>query len=60
MKIVAMPSSLGEVGDETHDDRLSGDIEAGGRFVGDQKRRLSASAIAIMTRWHMPPDNSKG
>jgi hypothetical protein len=55
MKIVAMPISRGEIVDQIHDHRLRGHVETGGRLVGDQQRGLQASAIAIMTRWHMPP-----
>jgi hypothetical protein len=34
--------------------RLGGDVERGGRFVGDQHARAQASAMAIITRWRMP------
>ena len=34
------PRFGGDVPDEVHDDGLRGHVEAGGRFVGDQKRRV--------------------
>ena len=37
--------------------RLGGDVERGGRLVGDQQAGSSASAVAIITRWHWPPDS---
>ena len=59
------------VGDEDHrhagrapaasqklqDLRLHGDVKRGGRLVGDQDVGSQASAMAIMTRWRMPPES---
>ena len=42
---------------QVEDLRLDGDVERGGRLVGDQQLRVADSAIAIMTRWRMPPEN---
>jgi hypothetical protein len=37
---------------------LGGDVERGGRLVGDQQRPGSqASAMAIMMRWRWPPES---
>ena len=36
---------------------LHGHVEGGRRLVGDQQLRAQASAIAIITRWRMPPEN---
>ena len=36
--------------------RLDGDVERGGRLVGDDELGLQASPIAIITRWRMPPE----
>ena len=36
---------------------LDGDVERGGRLVGDQMSGFIASAIAIMMRWRWPPEN---
>ena len=45
---------------QIEDLRLQGDVERGGRLVGDQQPGSQASAIAIMTRWRMPPDSLCG
>ena len=43
---------------QVEDLRLDGDVERGGGFVGDQQRRArTTSAIAIITRWRMPPES---
>jgi hypothetical protein len=42
---------------QIEDLRLDGDVERGGRLVGDQQRGLQASAMAIITRWLMPPES---
>ena len=42
---------------QVEDLRLHGDVERGGRLVGDHSRGSQASAIAIITRWRMPPEN---
>jgi hypothetical protein len=36
---------------------LDGDVERGGRLVGDQDVGVAGSAIAIITRWRWPPDS---
>ena len=41
--------------------RLNRHVERGRRLVGDQQLRArTTSAIAIITRWRMPPENSCG
>ena len=55
-----MPRFARQLADQVHDHGLRGDVEPGGRLVGDQQRGRQASAIAIMMRWHMPPDSSNG
>ena len=38
--------------------RLDRHVERGRRLVGDQQRRAgTTSAIAIITRWRMPPES---
>ena len=40
---------------------LGSDVEAGGRFVGDQQSwKFEAIAMAIIARWHMPPESPSG
>jgi hypothetical protein len=46
-----------QVAQQIEDLRLHGHVERGGRLVGDQQHRAQASAIAIITRWRMPPDS---
>ena len=43
--------------DQRQDLRLDGHVERRRRLVGDQQRGRQDSAIAIITRWRMPPDN---
>jgi hypothetical protein len=50
----------GEVGEQLQDLRLHGDVERRGRLVGESSAGSHSSAIAIMTRWRMPPENSCG
>jgi len=45
-----------ELRHQLEDLRLDRDVERGGRLIGDQDLRLQASAIAIITRWRIPPD----
>ena len=50
-----------QVLEQVQDPGLGGDVERGRRLVGDEQapgRRTSA--IAIITRWHMPPDSWNG
>ena len=35
--------------------RLDRDVQRGRRLVGDEQLRLARSAMAIITRWRMPP-----
>ena len=46
-----------DVGDQFEHLRLDRHVERGGRLVGDQQLRPEASAMAIMMRWRMPPEN---
>ena len=57
MNTTAVPSLLLHLGDELDDARLDGDIERGGRLVRHQQLGRLAKAMAISTRWHMPPDS---
>ena len=43
--------------EQVHDLGLHGDVERRGRLVGDEHAGSRASAIAIMMRWRMPPEN---
>ena len=52
-----MPVLALQVLQQVHDLGLHRDVERGGRLVGDQHLGSSASAIAIMTRWRIPPEN---
>ena len=46
---------------ELFEDLALGDhVERGGRLVQDEHDGSSASAVAIITRWRMPPDSSCG
>ena len=36
---------------------LDGDVERGRRLVGEQEPGRAASAMAIIARWRMPPEN---
>ena len=42
---------------QIEDLRLDRHVERGRRLVGDQQLGLQASAIAIITRWRMPPES---
>jgi hypothetical protein len=42
---------------ELEDLRLDGDIEGGGGLVGDDDGGLQARAMAMTTRWRMPPES---
>ena len=46
--------------DQLEDLRLDRHVERRRRLVGDQQLRVVGSAIAIITRWRMPPENSCG
>jgi hypothetical protein len=45
--------------DEIEDRGLGRDVERGRRLVGDQDVGLQARAMAMQTRWRMPPEYSK-
>ena len=49
-----------QVADQVEDLRLDGDVEGGRRLVGDEQLGVVTSAIAIMARWRIPPENSCG
>ena len=50
--------SLLQLDDQLQDLRLDRHVERGGRLVRDQQRSGGqASAIAIITRWRMPPES---
>ena len=49
-----------ELRDQLEDLRLDGDVERRRRLVRDQDSGSRTSAIAIITRWRMPPESSCG
>ena len=49
-----------QIRDEVEDLRLHRDIQRGGGLVGDQQPGSQDSAMAIITRWRMPPENWYG
>ena len=50
-----------DASDELEDLRLDGHVERGRGLVGDEQLRARRrGAIAIITRWRMPPDSSWG
>ena len=56
--MIAHANSLLQVVHQLQDLRLGRHVERRGRLVGDQRARgLLISAIAIITRWRMPPEN---
>ena len=57
MRRTARPYSRLQVGEQREHLRLDGHVERGRRLVGDQHLGRQASAIAIITRWRMPPEN---
>ena len=46
-----------EAPQQPEDLRLHGDVERRRRLVGDEQRGFSESAIAIIARWSIPPEN---
>ena len=52
---IAVP--LLQVDQYVEDLGLDGDVERGGRLVGDQQRGRPTSAIAIIARCRSPPDS---
>ena len=60
-KTTLTPSSLAQRGEQLQDLVLDRHVERGGRLVAEDQLRLQAeSAIAIITRWRMPPESSCG
>jgi hypothetical protein len=57
MMISAELNSFCRSFDQLEDLRLDRDVERGRRLVGDEQVRAAASAIAIIARWRMPPEN---
>ena len=55
--MTAESNSRLQVADQVEDLRLHGDVERGRRLVGDEQVRVVASAIAIIARCRMPPEN---
>ena len=51
------PVRLAELVEQVEHLRLHGHVERGRRLVGDQQLGLHESAIAIITRWRMPPES---
>ena len=54
--MMAMPKSSAAA-DQLEDLRLDGHVERRRGLVGDQQLGSLSSAIAIITRWRMPPEN---
>ena len=42
---------------QSQDLGLHGDVESGGGLVGHQQPRADARAMAMITRWRMPPES---
>ena len=60
MKMMATPISCAEA-HQVQDLRLDGHVERGGRLVGRMSSLgLHERAMAIITRWRMPPEISCG
>ena len=57
IRISAVPRSATSVAEEVEDLRLDRHVEGGRRLVGDEQLGSHASAIAIITRWRIPPEN---
>ena len=53
----AVPVSAFRRVQQRKDLRLNGHVQRGGRFVGNQQRGWLISAMAIITRWRMPPES---
>jgi hypothetical protein len=58
--MIAVSSFVAQLVHQREDLRLDRDVERRGRLVGDQHRGPQDSAMAIITRWRMPPDSSCG
>ena len=46
-----------KIAHQVEDLRLNGHIQRRGRLIGDQSVGLQESAMAIITRWRMPPES---
>ena len=46
-----------QVEQQVHDLGLGGDVEGGRGLVGDQQLPGEARAMAMTTRWRMPPES---
>ena len=57
IRTTAEPKSLRSLRISAEDLRLDRDVERGRRLVRDQQVGLHESAIAIIARWRMPPEN---
>ena len=57
IRMMAVPVSRLQLAHQVEDLRLDGDVERRGRLVGDQQCGSQASAMAIITRWRMPPES---
>ena len=55
-RAMALPQAL----DQLQHLALHGDVERRGRLVRDHQAGSQANAIAISTRWRMPPEISCG
>ena len=53
----AHPELVAQAGEQVEDLGLDRDVERGRRLVGDQQLGFSRSAVAIITRWRIPPEN---
>ena len=60
IRMIDKAAPVAQIEQQAQDLRLHGDVERGGRLVGDQEFGPQASASAIMTRCRMPPENSCG
>ena len=57
IRMIAVPNSCCRLLHHVEHLGLHGDVQRRGRLVGDQQAGFSAIAIAIITRWRMPPEN---
>ena len=60
MSTIAVSRSRLMLEQQVEDLRLHRHVERRGRLVGDERSGWHSSAMAIMTRWRMPPENSCG
>jgi hypothetical protein len=57
MKSMAKPNLERSSPSRGEDLGLDGDVERGGGLVGDEQLGRFTMAMAIMTRWRMPPES---